>query len=342
MPLKPFFRKFDGWWYIQLRQGDKRFAKKLVNGKQHREEAYRLFNQIMAEESTIPSPSKLRVHDLLAGILKNAATATKTSTFAWYKHFLINFDERHGTLKPHQVTPQIVEAWITGNLGWKGSRRGAIMALKRVFNWAYDNHMIPKNYLQTLKKPPAKSRERFFTPEERQKIYDHYPEGDCFRNFLIALEHTACRPGEIASVTSANVDLRTGVWIFSDHKTATKTGEDRIVVLTPEMVALTERLMAKHPEGPLFRNEDGNPWSTNSIRCRFRRVRKTLGLGNVVAYLYRHAAATDLLEAGTGVAQVAEILGHKGVDMVMRHYSKIKQRRDHLRKQLINARKKNA
>ena len=29
MPLKPFFRKFDGWWYIQLRQGHKRFAKKL-------------------------------------------------------------------------------------------------------------------------------------------------------------------------------------------------------------------------------------------------------------------------------------------------------------------------
>ena len=30
MPEKPFFRKHDGWWYVQLRTGSKRFLKKLV------------------------------------------------------------------------------------------------------------------------------------------------------------------------------------------------------------------------------------------------------------------------------------------------------------------------
>lgn len=144
----------------------------------------------------------------------------------------------------------------------------------------------------------------------------------------------------MSAVTAANVDLRTGVWQFAEHKTDGKTGECRIVVLTPEMQTMTKRLAQEYPEGPLFRNEDGNPWNTNSIRCRFRRVQKKLGLGDdLVAYLYRHATATDMLEAGTGIAQVAEILGHKSVDMVMRHYSKIRQRRDHLREQIMSARK---
>jgi integrase len=57
-----------------------------------------------------------------------------------------------------------------------------------------------------------------------------------------------------------------------------------------------------------------------------------------VAYLRRHAVATDLLESGTRVAQVPVILGHKGTGMVMRHYQKLEQRRDHLREQLMRAR----
>ena len=96
--------------------------------------------------------------------------------------------------------------------------------------------------------------------------------------------------------------------------------------------------MAIRPVGPLFLNADGKPWNRNSIRCRFRRVRKKLKLGgDLIAYLYRHAVATDLLESGTGIAQAAEILGHKGTGMIMRHYSKLRERREHLRQQLKNA-----
>jgi integrase len=341
MPLKPFFRKFDGWWYVQLRTGNKRFAKKLVKGKESKQEAYRLFNQLMADNAPLPSPTRLHVHDLLAAFLRHSAEANEQATFEWYKYFLVNFDDLYGTLKPHQVTPAIVEAWLNANKSWKGSRRGAIIALKRAFNWAFDNDMIPKNYLRRVKKPPAKARERFLTAEERKTIFDNYPAGDPFRDFLFALDNTGCRPGEVSAVVASNVDLRTGVWQFDQHKTGNKTGERRVVVLTPEMVDVTKRLVKEHPEGPLFRNEDGNAWTSNSIRCRFRRVREKLGLGkDLVAYLYRHATATDMLEAGTGVAQVAEILGHKSVDMVMRHYSKIRQRRDHLRDQIVNARKR--
>ena len=70
-----------------------------------------------------------------------------------------------------------------------------------------------------------------------------------------------------------------------------------------------------------------------------RRLREKLQLGNdLVAYLYRHAVCTDLLESGAGIAQAAEILGHKNTDMVMRHYSKLRDRREHLREQLQRAR----
>jgi integrase len=210
--------------------------------------------------------------------------------------------------------------------------------VKRAFNWAADEGLIAANPVKKVKKPIMRRRERFITPEERRKIFDNYPEGDCFRDFLFALEHTGCRPGEVGAVTAEDVDLRTGVWVLDEHKTEEKTGEARVIILTPAMVEITKRLMTIRPVGPLFLNEDGKPWNRNSIRCRFRRVRKKLKLGgDLVAYLYRHAVATDLLESGTGIAQAAEILGHKGTGMIMRHYSKLRERRDHLRQQLEKA-----
>src|SRR5262249_3738455 len=151
-------------------------------------------------------------------------------------------------------------------------------------------------------------------------------------------EHTGCRPGEVAMVTAEHVDLKNGLWILEEHKTEHATGEPRVVILTPEMVALTRRLVQEYPEGPLFRDRPGKPWNRNSVRCRFRRVRAKLGLGgDLVAYLYRHAVCTDLLESGTGIAQAAELLGHKGTEMIMRHYNKLRERRRHLRDEITRA-----
>ena len=349
MPQKPFFRKHDNWWVVQMRQGNKRWQQKLCKGSQPKgkdteQQAYQLFTQLMAEGAdNLPPPTKVRVHDLLQAFLQFSAKHNDERTFAWYKMFLVRFDEVYGSLRPYQITPETVEAWLNVNKGWKGSRRGAVVALKRAFNWAFDNKKIATNPLKAVKKPPARARERFLTAEERQKIFDNYPEGDCFRDFLFALENTGCRPGEVAAVHAGHVDVRTGVWILDEHKTEHATGEPRVVILTPAMVQLTRGLMAKHPEGPLFRDAKGNPWNRNSIRCRFRRVRKKLNLGgDLVAYLYRHAVATDLLESGTGLAQACEILGHKGTEMIMRHYQKLKQRRDHLREQVQRATERKA
>lgn len=347
MPQKPFFRKQDNWWVVQLRQGRKRWQHKLVQGsapkgKDTEKEAYRLFSELMAkDDDELPPPTRLRVTDLLRAFLQHSADHNDKRTFEFYQSFLVTFDDLYGSLKPHQVTSAIVDAWLKAHPGWKGSRRAAVTALKRAFNWCCDTGRLAKNPLKGYKKPPARRRDRYLTLEERQKIFDNYPAGDCFRDFLFALENTGCRPGEVSQVTAADVDLRTGVWILDEHKTEEKTGEARIIILTPEMVELTQRLMKEHPEGPLFLNEDGGPWNRNSIRCRFRRVRAKLGLGgDLVAYLYRHATATDLLESGAGVAQTAELLGHKDVKMLMKHYNHIRDRRDHLRDQLNRARKK--
>jgi integrase len=99
------------------------------------------------------------------------------------------------------------------------------------------------------------------------------------------------------------------------------------------MVELTKRLMEKNPTGPLFRGpRGGKPFTRNGIRCRFRRLREKLPhLKHFISYHYRHSYATDALENGVGIAQVAELLGHTTTDMVMGVYQHLAERHEHMR-----------
>ena len=131
---------------------------------------------------------------------------------------------------------------------------------------------------------------------------------------------------------AADADLEAGVWTLREHKTGRKTGKPRTVYLTAAMAALTGELAALNPEGPLFLNYRKKPWNRNSIRCRFRALRKRFpAFGHFTATSLRRAFVTDALERGVDVAKVAELVGHTGTDMVMRHYHQLQERVKHMR-----------
>ena len=176
-------------------------------------------------------------------------------------------------------------------------------------------------------------RQRLLTEEEKERILSWYPEGDPFRDLLIAFTQAGIRPGEAIKVTAADVDFEAGVWILKG-KTTRRTGKDRIIYMTPVLLELTRRLVAEHPAGPLFRNAEGNPWTLQAINCRFRRKRnrKRDPLDkDITAYVYRGTWATDALEAGVPDAAVAELMGHEGTAMLHKHYSKLHEKREYLR-----------
>ena len=208
----------------------------------------------------------------------------------------------------------------------------AVVAIKRAFNWADAEGLLQPNPIKAVKKPPQRRRDRVLTPGERQEILGAIKDRH-FREFVFALMETGARPGEVRKVTAANVNLELGVWTFTEHKTAKRTGRPRVIYLTPAMVDLSRELMERFPEGPLFRGPRSKRGNTrNGVRCRFRRLREKLPhLKGVISYTYRATYATTALEKGVGIAQVAELLGHVDTKMVSQHYSMLSQQVQHMR-----------
>jgi integrase len=329
-PRKPYFRDSDGWWVSRFR-GE---YVKLAKGAENEAAAKKRFHELMALEAlgTPTESANVTTAALFEAFLEWSHRHNEASTYESYRAFLQSFTDLHGAVPVRDLKPYHVTRWLDGRAGWgQSTRRGAITAVKRALNWAADEELIPANPLKKVRKPPVRRRDKVLSPEEQQAIAAA-PRDEAFRQLLRALESTGCRPGEVAAVTAAQADLDAGTWTFPRHKTVKKTHKPRVVYLTAGMVDLTRQLVALRPTGPLFLNSRGRPWTRNAIRCRFRRLRKTLKLDKgVVAYTYRHTFATGGLEAGVPIATMAELLGHATTQMITEHYGHLDQKTAHLR-----------
>ncbi|MCY2962669.1 MAG: tyrosine-type recombinase/integrase [Planctomycetota bacterium] len=152
-------------------------------------------------------------------------------------------------------------------------------AVARLLNWAAKEDLIERNPLQNkFEKPPAGNREQLISPEEYQAILKHVTGG--FRDLIVTAWETGCRPQEVTRVEARHVELTGSRWIFPVKESKGKKRQ-RIVYLTDGALEITKRLMRENPEGPLFRNRNGDPWTSYAVNCNFLRLQSTMGRDGV-------------------------------------------------------------
>jgi hypothetical protein len=92
---EPFFRSFDGWWYIQLRVGGKRRQIKLAKGENNREAAEQRWREIMARQPTrVVTVASDSVKALLDLFLDHCRSELSTTTADWYEYFIQSFSAK--------------------------------------------------------------------------------------------------------------------------------------------------------------------------------------------------------------------------------------------------------
>jgi integrase/recombinase XerC len=98
------------------------------------------------------------------------------------------------------------------------------------------------------------------------------------------------------------------------HKTAKKTGKPRRIFLNDHAAEIAARLAGDRPDGPIFLNSRGEPWTHNAVGLAMRRLRARAGLGKeTVAYGFRHLFVTALLKRGESMALVSKLAGHENI-----------------------------
>lgn len=180
---QPWFRSERGQWFVQ------------VNGKQHplgadRDEAFRRYHVLMGEpKKALPVQSESAVaiiDDFLEWTQKNRAP----DTYEWYLAHLQAFVNSLPDLSVSELKPYHVVEYLDSRTGWSnGSRRGAVIAIKRAFNWAEKLGYVERNPIRALEKPPADRREHPVTSEE-WKLLQEFIRDRQFRELLTVAYET--------------------------------------------------------------------------------------------------------------------------------------------------------
>lgn len=129
---------------------------------------------------------------------------------------------------------------------------------------------------------------------------------------LLLLASTGLRVSELCSLRLLDIDGGSG-----ELKVFGKGAKERIVVVanTDVRVALERYISEKRqdvvPAAPLFPNKRGKPISPKWVRMRLRRVAEISGVRRkITPHMFRHTAATLLIEGGVDIRFVQRLLGH--------------------------------
>lgn len=327
-PAKIWQRKDRPGWWATID------GRKVLLGET-RADAERAFYAARIASGGASPPTGPAFRELVDRFLLHVRANRKAATLDVYTRFLTAFGRvRYGAktigyVLAADLRPFHLSAAFEKNPQWSAAvRRQVMVQTVTVLNWSVRQGFLAANPLAgKLDLPPARSRGRdsVWTDADFAIVLAHARPR--FREFLTALRLTGCRPGEVATVRAAHVDLARGLWVLPEHKTDAD-GLPRVVHLSPAMVALTGELVERAGgEGLLFLSERGRPWNPVALDGAMSKVRKRIRAaggkltGKGILYGLRHTFATELLSAGVPDAHVAALLGHKGTAMLHRHYN---------------------
>jgi integrase len=138
-----------------------------------------------------------------------------------------------------------------------------------------------------------------------------------FRDYLTVMLSSGARTVEMGKFEAKNLSENRLTLPIEKSKGKRRS---RVVYLPVDALAIVQRLVNTYPEGPLFRNSDGNPWNKDSLKCRFRRLKRELKMPGLTPTTLRHSFAHYRLSSGQDALTVAKLMGHVDTRMLATRY----------------------
>lgn len=233
------------------------------------------------------------------------------STLAQARDKLLNLpSERNKTAKNRTETKNKGPATVTRYMALLSQ---AFTIAVQEWEWLDDNPM------RKVKKPSLpQPRARFLSDTERTRLLDACKASPCHLLYpivVVALS-TGARYTEVMHLCWDQIDLKRGVARLEK----TKNKERRTLPLTHHALSVIKDLHALegHPvEGWVFPREDGQ--APMEIRKQWKNALQAAEIDNFRFHDLRHSAASYLAMNGASLAEIAEVLGHKTLQMVKRY-----------------------
>ena len=154
------------------------------------------------------------------------------------------------------------------------------------------------------------------------------------RCIIMTLYGAGLRVGEVCNLAIGDIDSKR----MFIHVREGKGLKDRMVPLPAKLLdELRKYWIAYKPSDFLFPGQQGGAYSSKSVQVILKRASQKAGIRkNVTPHCLRHSYATHLLEQGTDIRVIQQLLGHNSIKTTQLYlhiskaeYAKIKSPLDH-------------
>jgi integrase len=219
-----------------------------------------------------------------------------------------------------QVKEKLLNEEVRGKLRSSTTVLRYMASLSTVFTTAVrDWAWLEDSPMKNITKPKAaRGRVRFLDDGERERLLIACKES---RNkwlhlCVILAISTGMRQAEMMGLKWQDVNLKDGFIILHE----TKNGERRRVPLAGlGLELLREHAKVRRLDTPLLFPGVKNPLQPIDLQTPWETARKAAGIADFTWHDLRHCTASYLLMNGASLAEIAEVLGHKTLQMVKRY-----------------------
>jgi site-specific recombinase XerD len=263
--------------------------------------------------------------------LKNYSATTITTYKSWFSVFLTRFPQH----KPSAISrDEIMEFLIAyRNSGsWTATIQNQVVSAIKFF---YQQLLKrPKENYELPRAQKPQTLPAVFAEEEVKKII-LATENLKHRSMLCLAYAGGLRVSEIVKLTLQDIDSKRMIITLRQAKGR----KDRQVMLSEKLLALLREYFKEfRPKRWLFEGQSGDLYSIRSVQQVIQQAKKRAGIkkrGSMHAL--RHSFATHLLEGGTDLLSIKELLGHNSLRTTLiythvtkKHLSKIQSPLDKL------------
>ena len=164
-----------------------------------------------------------------------------------------------------------------------------------------------KQYYELHRPKKEHKLPKVLSKDEIKKIFD-VTNNLKHKCILMLIYSAGLRRSELLNLTISDIDSKRMVIIIN----GAKGKKDRISLLSDNLLQLLRQYYKEyHPKKYLFEGQNGGKYSATSIANILRKGAKKAGIRKTVTpHMLRHSFATHLLEQGTDLRYIQELLGH--------------------------------
>jgi integrase/recombinase XerD len=191
--------------------------------------------------------------------------------------------------------------------GYSSSYQNQVVNAVKLFFLKVENRQM---YIEEIERPRREFKLPNVLSKEEVKAILSAPINLKHRAMLSLIYACGLRRSELLDLKHIDVDSRRGLLIIRQSK----GNKDRVVPLSQKIIELLrEYFKAYRPESWLFEGQKkGEQYSAGSLQEVLRQsLVKAKIKKPVTLHWLRHSYATHLLEAGTDLRYIQELLGHK-------------------------------